>query len=337
MKKTTMSVMALALCASVAMAQKDAAKKPAAPATAPAAKPAAPVPAPQPPAVKDVDVVASAGTVAVTKAEFEAIAKSLPEQYQQMALGEGKRAFAENLLRMKLLAVEGAKNGLENDPEVKRQMQLTRENLLATAEFKRIDKTTTVSDAEVQAYYDANKNLYEQVHARHILIAYKGSPAAQEGKKELSEAEAKAKAEELRAKIVSGAAKFEDLAKAESDDSGSKENGGDLGAFNRGQMVKEFEEAAFAAKPGDVTPVVKTEFGYHIIKVESHDSTAFAGVKAKIEKDLHQKRVQAQMDAMNKAAPLTYNDAYFGPPVAPTVKTDAAPAAQPPAGDSKKQ
>jgi len=331
-KKSIITVMAL--CALVATAEE---KKPAAkPATtAPAAKPATPVPAPKP-EVKDTDVVASAGEITVTKSEFEGIVKSLPEQYQQMAMGEGKRAFAENLLRMKLLAAQGAKNGLENDPDVKRQMALTRENLLAQAEFKRIDAATKVSDAEIQSYYDANKNQYEQVHARHILIAFKGSPAAQEGKKELTEAEAKAKAEELRAKIVSGAAKFEDVAKAESDDSGSKENGGDLGAFNRGQMVKEFEEAAFAAKPGEITPVVKTEFGYHIIKVEGHDLTGFAGVKPRIEKDLHQKKVQQQMEAINKSTAVNFNDAYFGP-AANAAAAPAPNAAQPPVTETKKQ
>src|SRR5947209_14412172 len=143
-----------------------------------------------------------------------------------------------------------------------------RENLVATAELKKIDNSITVSDAEVQKVYTDNAAQHEQVKARHILIAPKGSPAAQPGK-ELTDEQAKAKAEDLRKQIVAGA-NFDELAKKESDDTGSGAGGGDLGTFTRGQMVPEFEEAAFSAKVGEVTPVVKTQFGYHIIKIEGH-------------------------------------------------------------------
>lgn len=316
--------MAMTLMASIAAAQDKPAPKPAtnAAATATAATPNAPSTAPAP-AVKDSDVVASAGPVSITKGEFEAVVKGLPEQYQQMAMGQGKRQFVDNLIRMKLLAVEAAKSGLENDPEVQRQLSLSRENILATAEFTRIDKATVVPDAEIQAEYDKDKSAYEQVHARHILIAFDGSQAMPEGKKR-TEAEAKAKAEELYKKLTTGGAKFEDVAKAESDDSGSKENGGDLGQFNRGQMVKDFEEAAFATKPGEIAKPVKTEFGYHIIKVESHDFTPLAQVRAKIDKELHQKKVNDQLEAMNKTAGTKYNEAYFA---MPAMATPPAPAA----------
>lgn len=319
MKKTTMTLMALALTASVATAQEKVAAKPA-PATP------APAPAAQAAPVKDTDVVVSAGSVAITKAEYESIVKSLPEQYQQMAMGQGKRQFAENLLRMRLLAQQAAKNGLDKDVDVQRQMAMARENILASAEFARIDKSTKVPEADLKAYYEKEKGSYEQVHARHILVAFDGSPALPEGKK-MTDAEAKAKADALRAKIAAGA-KFEDVAKTDSDDAGSKDTGGDLGAFGRGQMVKEFETAAFAAKPGEVTPVVKSQFGYHIIKVESHDYTPFEQVKARIEKDLHQQKVQEAIEAVNKANTTQFNTAYFPPPPAAEAN-DAAPVSTP--------
>ena len=98
----------------------------------------------------------------------------------------------------------------------------------------------------LKAYYEAHKGEYEQVRARHILIRMQGSPVAlPAGQKDLTEDEALAKALEIRQKIVDGA-DFADLARAESNDSGSSSNGGDLGFFKPGQMLPSFEEAAFA-------------------------------------------------------------------------------------------
>src|SRR5437867_10876579 len=146
---------------------------------------------------------------------------------------------------MKLLAAEGVKTGIDKSPDVVKQLDLLKENLVAQEELKRIDSSITVTDADLKKAYEANKKDYEQVKARHILIAFKGSPAAQKGKKELTDAEAKAKAEAQRHETASAQAKFEDVAKKESDDAESGKNGGALGSFGRSQMVPEFEQAAF--------------------------------------------------------------------------------------------
>jgi peptidyl-prolyl cis-trans isomerase C len=301
-------------------------------------KPAAPAPAPAPTAAAPADadpVIISATGMAIHKSEFEGAVKTLPPEYQQFAMGPGKKQFAEDYLRMKLLAAQGMKDGLQNDPEVLRQLDLMRANLVATAALKRFEKNVTISDDDVKKAYEANKKNYEQVHARHILIAPKGSAAAapaKEGKKELTDAEAKAKAEELRAKLVAGG-DFALVAKSESADTGSGENGGDLGSFGRGQMVPEFEAAAFAAKPGEITPVVKTQFGYHIIKVESHDYTPLEQVRPAIEKDLRSKKIQEMLDGMKTSANAKFDEAYFAAPKPPSsaVKNDGepAPAAKP--------
>jgi peptidyl-prolyl cis-trans isomerase C len=281
-------------------------------------KPAAPKPA-----QTDPDpVIISAGSLAIHKSDFEAAVKTLPAEYQSFALGAGKKQFAEDYLRMKLLASEGTKAGLDKDPDVVKQLELLRENLVAQEELKRIDKAITVSDADLKKAYEDNKKEYEQVKARHILIAFKGSPAAQKGKKEISDAEAKAKAEELRNQIVAGKAKFEDVAKKESDDVESGKTGGDLGAFGRGQMVPEFEKAALQAKPGEITPVVKTQFGYHIIQVQSHNFTPFEEVKPTLEKNLRQKKLREALDTMKESAKPVFDQAYFAPPPTAAPKAD---------------
>jgi peptidyl-prolyl cis-trans isomerase C len=318
-KKSTILIM-LALAAPAVFAQSSPA--PAAPATTAVA------------AAPDADpIVMSASGITVHKSEFEAALKTLPAEYQSYAQGPGKKQFADDYLRMRLLAAEGMKAGLQNDPEVVKQLSLMRENLVATAQLKKIDSGLTITDAEVQKAYADGAKEYEQVKARHILIAPKGSPAAQTGKKELTDDEAKAKAEDLRKQLLAGA-NFEELAKKESDDAGSGARGGDLGSFGHGQMVPEFEAAAFAAKVGEVTPVVKTQFGYHILKVEAHDSTPLAQVRPTIEKNLKQARLHAALEALREKANPVYDEKYFAPPPAPAAEvTPAAPAAP----DAKKE
>jgi len=321
--KKTLIIFALALTAVAGLAQ----DKKAAP--APAAKPAAPATAKP---AGDDPVVITANGMNVTRSEFEGAIKTLPAEYQQFAMGPGKKQFAEDYLKMKLLAAEGMKQGLDKAPNVTRQIALMKDNLVATETVHKIEGNINIGDDDVKKYYDEHKNEYEEVRARHILIAPKGSPAAQhgEGKKELTDDEAKAKAEDLRKKLVAGA-NFEDLAKTESDDTGSGSRGGDLGAFAHGQMVPEFEKAAFDAKVGEVTPVVKTQFGYHIIKVESHAFTPIEQVKPAIEKQLRQKKLQDAIESLKNNANAKFDDAYFAPPPPP-----AAPAAAAPASPEKK-
>jgi peptidyl-prolyl cis-trans isomerase C len=316
-KKTISTTIALTLFASLAVAQDK-------PAAAPAAKPAAAATAQADP------IVIAAGDIAIRQSEFESALKTLPAEYQQYASGPGKRQFADDYLRMKMLAAEGTKAGLDKDPSVLRQLALMRENLIAQAQLEKIETGITVSDADLQKTYEAQKAQYEKVKARHILIAFKGSPAAQAGKPELTEEQAKAKADEIRAKIVAGGS-FEELAQKESDDVGSGARGGDLGEFGRGQMVPEFEKAAFEAKVGDVTPVVRTQFGFHIIKVDEHGSTAFDEVRPTLERTEKQTRVQATLDQMKTNAKATFNDAYFG--AAPPPQPAPTPQTPPPASN----
>lgn len=298
MRKVVLSLVLLSTAAGAAFAQAPA---PAAPAVA-----AAPVAALAPDAV-----VLSAGDVKVTRAEFEAALQSLPPQYQQYAVGPGKKQFAEDFLRMRLLAVAGAKAGLDNDPEVIAQMKMTRENLLASAQLKKIQEAITVSEEDLKKAYDAKKGELEKAKARHVLVAFKGSPAAQPGKPELTEEQAKAKAEELRAKIEKGAA-FEEVAKTDSDDTGSGAQGGDLGEFGRGQMVPEFEQAAFTTEIGKLSPVFRTQYGFHFVKVDSRGVASFDEVKAGLERTERSAKVQAEMSKLVEAAQPKFDDAYFG-------------------------
>ena len=324
MKKTTTMFMALALSAAFAAAQ----DKPAAPAAQTPATTTAQ-------AASDDPIIVAAGDITIRRSEFENAIKTLPPEYQQFATGPGKKQFAEDYLRMKMLAAQGMKENLQNSPDVQQQLSLMRENLVANAELQKIEKGVAVSDADLQKIYEQNKKDYETVKARHILIAFKGSPAAQPGKTDLTEEQAKAKAEEIKKSIEAGKTTFEEAAKKDSDDKGSGARGGELGSFTRGQMVEEFEKAAFDAKPGTIVGPVRTQYGYHIIEVESHETTSFDKVKAQLETKERQRRVQEALDNMKKSANPTFNEAYFTPP-APKMEAAPEPPAAKPATETKK-
>jgi peptidyl-prolyl cis-trans isomerase D len=151
-----------------------------------------------------------------------------------------------------------------------------------------------VSDADVQAYYNAHQDQYqvkEQVKVRHILIAV---PSGADGKTDTA---AKAKAEDLLKQIKSGG-NFADLASKNSDDPGSKVQGGDLGWLDRGKTVPEFDKAAFTLSPGQTSDVIKTQFGYHILQVEEKKTAhlrPLAEVKGEILPVLEQQKSGAAM------------------------------------------
>ena len=168
--------------------------------------------------------------------------------------------------------------------------EYTRRDLLIShfVDTKFVSKTT-VSDAEIRAFYDKNPDKFkrdETVKASHILIGADSKASADDRKK------AREKAEKLK-KELAGGADFAALAKANSTDPSSQQ-GGDLGFFGKGQMVPAFEKAAFALKPGEISDVVETQFGYHIIKLTDRKPAAtveFKDAKAKIEEFLKGQKV----------------------------------------------
>src|ERR1700733_9435513 len=149
-----------------------------------------------------------------------------------------------------------------------------------------------ISDADVLAYYNAHKDQYqvkEQAKVRHILIAV---PAGADAK---TDAAAKAKAEDILKQIKSGG-NFADLASKNSDDPGSKTQGGELGWLDPGKTVPEFDKAAFSLPVGQTSDLIKTQFGYHILQVEDKKTAhlrPLEEVKAEIVPVLEQQRVGA--------------------------------------------
>lgn len=208
---------------------------------------------------------------------------------------------------------------------------LARQKFMETQWAGKID----VNDADAQAYYEGHPKEFvkpEMVRASHILIA----PDPNAADPNQAKAVAKAKAEALLTQVKSGA-DFAELAKANSS-CPSKAQGGDLGIFGRGKMVKPFEDAAFALEPGEVSDVVETQFGYHIIKVTEHtDAQTVPLEEAKtgiIERLIAQKKnqaVQEYLQSLKDKATIVYAPGFEPPapkpvPTAPTTVTPTAPA-----------
>ena len=274
--------------------------------------PPSPAPAAQPPAAAAAaadPVVLTVGTQKITKSEFERIVATLPAQAQaQVKAPGGLKQLGEQLAELIMLAQEAKARKLDQTPMVRTRIEIETDQVLANAIYQSLG---TTDEGAMQAYYDAHKGDMEQVHARHILIRFKGSqvPLA-DGKKDLTEDEALQKCKELRAKIAGGA-KFEDVAKAESDDSGSGANGGDLDTFGRGAMVPEFEKAAFELKPGELSQPVRSAFGYHLILVDSHTTKSYEDAKPEIAKAVGPAAADKAVQDLKSKATIVLDDSYF--------------------------
>ena len=235
--------------------------------------------------------VATVDGTALTRAQYEVYLKSLLQGRPTTELTtEQKAQVLDEMINMQLLAAQGLKDAVDKDPDVAARLDVLRMRVLADAESQKYLKGKEPTDQELHAEYDSaiaqmDKTEY---HARHILVA------------------TQAQAEQVIKKIKGGA-KFEDVAKAESTD-GSKERGGDLGWFNLSRMAKPFSDAVKGLKKGEMTSVpVQTQFGWHVIKLEDTREVApppFDQVKQQVGNGVVQKKLQAYVDGLKKAAKI---------------------------------
>jgi parvulin-like peptidyl-prolyl isomerase len=180
-----------------------------------------------------------------------------------------------------------------------------RERSLLTKVAEAVTADVTIADSELQKYYDANKAEFkvdEARTARHILFA-PGAPATADATApatytDAQWADALAKAEKARQEIINGA-DFATVAKAQSSDTGTKDQGGDLGVIQKGTMVPEFETSVFGLKKGDISQPIKTQYGYHLIQVTEitpAKQQTFAEVKEQIKTQLLDPKKSAAWD-----------------------------------------
>ncbi|MBZ9906697.1 peptidylprolyl isomerase [Mesorhizobium sp. B2-5-9] len=261
-----------ALCLSPVTAQ-ETAPAPAAPAAP--ADAAAPAAAP----VDPNTVIATVNGQPLTEADLVLAEGELSQQFAQLPPEQRRAAALSAAIEIRVMAAKAVTDGLDKDPDFQRRMAFLQQRALHGEMVEKgvVDKVT---DAEVRARYDqeiANTPPVNEVHARHILVKTK------------EEAEA-------IIKQLDGGGDFQKLANEHTSDPSGKSNGGDLGWFGPGQMVPEFDKAAFALEVGKYTKEpVQTQFGWHVIKLE----------------DKRAKQPPAFDDVKDQAKQAVIRDKYF--------------------------
>ena len=276
-----------------------------------------------PVAAQDKDpVVAKVNGVEIHQSDL-AVAEEEAGQLPPMTPDAKKDYLVQFMADMILVSKAAETEKLADSPEFKRHMEVARRKLLMAELLQSVGKKALTDEAMHKVYDDAVKQMGEQkeVRARHILI--RAAPGDEKADKA---AEDKIKATIARLKKGED---FEKVAKEVTEDPSGKANGGDLGYFTKDQMVPEFAEAAFKLNKGDISEPVKTQFGWHVIKVEDSrvkPPPTFDEVKPQIENyvtrkaqaELVQKlRAEAKIEKLYTVAPPAPPAAPSAPPAAP--------------------
>lgn len=265
----------------------------------------------EPQQVDPAKVVIDMKGVQVTAGDFAAFVSALPPEARQLAVGPMKRQLADELIRIKLLSNEARARGIDQQPRFKQQMELMRDNVLTGMLLNDI-QSQPVTDKDIDKYYADNKDKLQRVSARHILIPTQGEGA-------LPDEQAKAKAAGIQKTLAAKTGEeldkaFGEVAKKESADPGSREDGGKLQPFTRGVMVPEFEKAAFAQELGKVGEPVKSDFGYHVILVTERVSPPLEKMKDGIADDVRQGKFESLYDGLRKQAEPKFDESFFPAP-----------------------
>ena len=224
-------------------------------------------------------ILATVNGVAITEAEVDAMVAAFMQHGQNVNNEQGRKMVLEQLISKKLLLLDAQKNLFEYDPEFKKELEMVKNDLLVNFAMKKALEKVAVKDEDIKEYFEKNKEMFvegESVGASHILV------------------DSEEKAKELLEKINNKEVSFEDAAR-ENSTCPSSETGGSLGEFTRGQMVPEFDEACFSMEVGEIKGPVKTQFGFHLIKLTSKKEAKpmeFDAVKDNLKASMLQEKQQ---------------------------------------------
>jgi peptidyl-prolyl cis-trans isomerase C len=254
-------------------------------------------------------VLAKVNGTEIRQSDLMLAEEELGPSLAQMDPATKKENVLAFLIDMKIVAKAAEDKKVENNEEFKKRLAFTRNRLLMDSLLATEGKAATTDEAMKKVYEDASKQIAgeQEVHARHILVE--------------SEDEAKAVAEELKK-----GADFAELAKKKSKDPGASD-GGDLGFFTKDQMVPEFSAVAFTLEPGKISDPVKSQFGWHVIKVEekrNRKAPEFEQVKSQIETYVTRKAQAEYVAKLREAAKIERMDKPADTAAKPDSKPDAA-------------
>ncbi len=245
-------------------------------------------------------ILAEVGPYKLHKEDLEDLMKGDPQVRELLKVKpELKPQIQKNLLErwlnITLLSLAAREEKLNENPEIKRKL-LEAENLILAESYlqKRLSKIS-IKEEEMRNYYEKNKEKYsepERVHLKHILIFVPEGADKQTKEKALN------RAKQIKAQLLKGV-KFEELAKLHSDDTASREKGGDLGVLRKGETLPEFEEKVFKLKVGEISDPISSPYGYHIVKVIKKlppTTLPYEKVKDEVREDLKREKERALLE-----------------------------------------
>lgn len=268
----------------------------------------------------------------VTEEEFSASFQLLPQDMQQqLSTGPGKQAFAEQMVRVKVLEQEARRLNLQKDPNVAAQLAAQRMEILAGAAAQ---KMGNVSPAAVQKFYNDNAGQMQTVELSHIVVAYQGGMIPPKGGGQpLDQRAAMNKALQIYQQLKEGAS-FEALAKKESDDTASAERGGLLGPVAPGMLPPELDAKVMTLKPGEISTAIPSRYGIHIFKAGARQTQPLAAVQDRITQQVKREETMRRVEELRKSAKVDFDPQFFPdankPPAAPPLPPGST-ATRPPA------
>lgn len=251
--------------------------------------------------------VIEASGLSITKAEFELLLKNDDRYSAAFAQPGTKKALGVEFGKAFALEAEARRRKLDQSLAVQIKIRNYTQQLLANELVVGLRRQYLNDPEALKKHYDSRRTFFDQPRVRHILVRFKGSTVPlRPGTRELSKDEARARAIALQAKLAAGA-EFAAIAKTESDDSGSREKGGELGFVPRGTTAANFEAAAFSLPVGKLSDPIQTEYGFHILQVEERKPIPLESVKDAVANEL----AHRDMDAIILKG-YKLNEAYFG-------------------------
>ncbi|WP_025030556.1 peptidylprolyl isomerase [Nitratireductor aquibiodomus] len=242
----------------------------------------------------DADVLATVNGMEITEGDLAVAGEEYGAQFGNLPEPQRRAALLSALIEIRLLASQAEEKGLADGEDFAKRLAFLRQQALHAAFIEKV-VDGAVSEDEVRASYDkqiADAPAVNEVRARHILV------------------KTKEEAEAIIKQLEEGGS-FEEIAKEKSTD-GAAANGGDLGYFTSGQMVPEFEKAAFALNPGEYSKEpTETQFGFHVIKVEdkrAKQPPAFDAVKDRVRSMLVREKYVEEVSALRDAAEVDVKD-----------------------------
>jgi hypothetical protein len=249
-------------------------------------------------------VIASTSDWSITTEQYDAIVKTFPEQDRLRYIDpEYRRGLVNELVRIWVLCAEARKNGITVGSDYESQRNYYQK-------YAR-DIGATIGDAAVRSYYDAHVDDFTVVGFSHILILNGNSPVTPYPNVErLPYQEAEKKAKEIKAMLDGGAA-WNELSKKYSQAIDVKDKGGAGGYITKGHVEKSIEDALFSMKVGEISDVVGSVYGFHILRVDERKVTPFEEVKETIGQKLIGDEVNRQIEPKVKEAGVTVDESFF--------------------------